>query len=106
MSMREYARLCVGMRVYARAYARVSASIRERALWWENATAGGGFGERQVCASMHEYAWCRCARICPSMRRYARVCVDMFGYARVCASKREYAGMVCASTRKCINNVM
>ena len=39
--MCESARVCVSMRECAGVYAQVCASIRERALWWENATAGG-----------------------------------------------------------------
>ena len=44
-SVREYVRacaVCVSVREYAGVYAQVCASMRERALWRENATAGGG----------------------------------------------------------------
>ena len=40
-SMREYAWVWASMRDYVFVYAQVCASIRECALWWENATAGG-----------------------------------------------------------------
>ena len=41
--MREYVRVCADTREYATVSAQVCASMRECALWQENATAGGGY---------------------------------------------------------------
>ena len=96
--MRTYTRICMHIRVYARAYAymhaytRICAHIRVNARTYAYMRA-----YTRICAHIRVYA-----SIYAYMRAYTRICEHMRVYASIYAYMRAYTRICkCFASRKC-----